>query len=160
MPLRVVLWKSMRLRGYSAGFWPLGHSYPAGTPALSKDYGINPLHITLRCHQDGHPETWPGTWSLLMKVPVLDVSWMKLTVGTHLKFPHQTICPQRMGIINLEERREVKRSLALSGRSGARSSSSVVPLPECWWSHPSIQKGLCGHCRKTTVKTNRKLFEY
>lgn len=156
MLLSVVLWKSTRLRGYSAGFWPLGHSYPAGIPALGKNYGINPLHITLRCHQAGHPEAWPGTWSLLIKVPILDVSWMKLTADTHLKFPHQTICSQRMGIINLEERRVVKRSLVLSGRLWARPSSSRPPLPECWWSHPSVRKGLCGHCRKTTVKTKRK----
>lgn len=52
----------------------------------------------------------------------LSVSWMKQTVVTHLKFPHQTICPQRVRIINLEERRVVKKWLA---------------LPGCEWAAPS-----------------------
>lgn len=108
----VILWKSTGPRPEDTQLvcWPPEHSHPAGVPAPSKHRGTDPLHITLRCHQDKHPGTCPGAW-----FRILDISWMKQTVATYLKFPHQTICPQRMGIINLEERKAVKRLLALSG---------------------------------------------
>lgn len=106
-------------------FLILGAFMSAAMPVLSNDHGISPLYITLRRHQTRHPETWPGTWFLIMKVSIFDVSWMKLTVYTHLKFPHQTICPQRMGIINLEERRAVKRFIGFIWQL----ASTTFPLP-------------------------------